>query len=481
MAAIALCNFTAFADFDINSKDDLVTFRDKVNSGTTYEGETVYLNVDVDLGNASWTPIANTTNADGNGFRGTFDGKGHKISNFSVSITKSGTPTYAFAGFFGLNRGNIKNLHISNANIYAEAQRLNNDSFAGTIAAINRGTITNCMVSSTSVKAHNNYGVWHTDVTPCSSIAAGIAAAQWGGTVSNCYVTDNVTIETTRKTNSTKLYSNRIANNWEEQDRSGTVSNCCTSNSEYANSVCNAKNNAAIVYTNWGTAPSGYPNEPYLWNANGITPNVNTDFVLLGVDNSQAQAGSIRNNAIVLHNANKKDFSYNGTTYALYPAGSNVVVEFYLEGHVGDWSSQDYGYYVEQITDNNGNILAETNDATYTSPENGMDEEGNSTFSYETGRFLRKQQYTIAMPSAMTTLSYTTIAVIPSSVEGLETEACIYGANGCVVVEAATDGNITIVDMAGRIVYNGKVTQGRNELSIERGFYIVNGTKVVVR
>jgi hypothetical protein len=185
-------------------------------------------------------------------------------------------------------------------------------------------------------------------VTPCSSIAAGIAAAQWGGTVSNCYVTDNVTIETTRKHSSTKLYSNRIANNWEEQDRSGTVSNCCTSNSEYTNSVCNAKNNAAIVYTNWGTAPSGYPNEPYLWNANGITPNVNTDFVLLGVDNSQAQAGSIRNNAIVLHNANKKDFSYNGTTYALYPAGSDVVVEFYLEGHVGDWSSQDYGYYVEQ-------------------------------------------------------------------------------------------------------------------------------------
>ena len=48
------------------------------------------------------------------------------------------------------------------------------------------------------------------------------------------------------------------------------------------------------------------------------------------------------------------------------------------------------------------------------------------------------------------------------------------------VVEAATAGNVTIVDMAGRIVYNGLVKEGRNEIALERGFYVVNGVKVVL-
>lgn len=85
------------------------------------------------------------------------------------------------------------------------------------------------------------------------------------------------------------------------------------------------------------------------------------------------------------------------------------------------------------------------------------------------------------MPAAATTLYYTTEAVIPSSVERVEAATRIYGANGVAVVEAAGDSNVTVVDMAGRVVYNGKVSQGRNELTLDRGFYIVNGTKVVVR
>jgi len=40
---------------------------------------------------------------------------------------------------------------------------------------------------------------------------------------------------------------------------------------------------------------------------------------------------------------------------------------------------------------------------------------------------------------------------------------------------------VRVVDMAGRMVYNGRVAEGRNEIALERGFYIVNGVKVVVR
>ena len=85
----------------INNRTDLETFRNDVNNGTTFSGQTVYLNVDIDLGGASWTPIANTYNKDGNGFQGTFDGQGHTISNFNCTIKRGGYNKPAFAGLFG--------------------------------------------------------------------------------------------------------------------------------------------------------------------------------------------------------------------------------------------------------------------------------------------------------------------------------------------------------------------------------------------
>ena len=39
----------------------------------------------------------------------------------------------------------------------------------------------------------------------------------------------------------------------------------------------------------------------------------------------------------------------------------------------------------------------------------------------------------------------------------------------------------SIMAASAPVVYNGKVSEGRNELALDRGFYIVNGTKVIVR
>lgn len=602
MAVIAMSSFTANADFQINSKTDLETFRNNVNNGTTYAGETIYLNVDIDMGGASWTPIANNKSENSSLFQGIFNGQGHTISSFNVNVNNSvGTlasaseyNSNAFAGLFGTNSGVIKNLKISNAVISATTNGIQTSSCAGAIVGLNRGTVTNCQASNCTISATQNYGAVSIG-NKHMAIACGIAGATRSGClVSDCYSIGNncsISVKSGWGANAGKA-TDEISFNWED-DSNPTITNCCTTSSDYFNSWRKAHVDAAVAYVNnFG----GSEAEPYWWNSDGITPYITHAFridntqatisanasydkvaIVDGVADtytydgytydifpsnhtinvtahpqglpvngddagyvvttvSQGSIGTYQDNTIIVDNHYTRSQSINGVaTPSIYPtdatvlsyntehtglynltfadhgtdvavryeaaiittpnkisnpaggefnmyhAGDNVVIEFYLEGHVGDWSSKDFGYYIGEITDNNGNVLATTNDATYTMPENGMDEEGNPTFSYETGRFLRKQQFTIPMPAAKTTLYYTTIATIPTSVEGVESNSRIYGAEGCVVIEAAADGIATVVDMTGRTVYNGRVSQGRNELSLVRGFYIVNGTKVIVR
>ena len=63
---VILSFFSASADLWINNAADLRTFRDAVNNGTTYSGQTVYLTTDINLNGESWTPIANTPKGNDN-------------------------------------------------------------------------------------------------------------------------------------------------------------------------------------------------------------------------------------------------------------------------------------------------------------------------------------------------------------------------------------------------------------------------------
>ena len=215
------------------------------------------------------------------------------------------------------------------------------------------------------------------------------------------------------------------------------------------------------------------PATPYYLDENTGEP-TSIIYYVVDVDDSRAAAGSVRQGAAIIHNDSKMDFVYNDATYALYPAGNTVTVEFYLEGYSGNWGSA--GFLVGDITDANG--VALENSLVSVVGDDGMDENGNSTWNAATDRFMRKMCYEVTVPTANTTICYTT--TIPTSVEGVESDNRIYTAGGYVVVEAATAGNVTIVDMAGRIVYNGLVKEGRNEIALERGFYVVNGVKVVL-
>lgn len=99
----------------ISSLSDLLEFRDDVNDGYNYSGETVKLTQDIVIpsGQSFGTPIGST---EAKAFAGVFDGQNHKIVNLKISAA-----TCAFI-YFGTNC-TIKNLSFENVNITATTQR----------------------------------------------------------------------------------------------------------------------------------------------------------------------------------------------------------------------------------------------------------------------------------------------------------------------------------------------------------------------
>lgn len=99
-----------FADVTIKTVGQLKAFRDAVNSGTSYDGENIYLKFDLDLKDEAeaWTPIGDATNP----FMGNFEGWGHKISNLKVEGSKD------YAGLFGyIDRGSVRDVGVEGSGV----------------------------------------------------------------------------------------------------------------------------------------------------------------------------------------------------------------------------------------------------------------------------------------------------------------------------------------------------------------------------
>ena len=82
----------------IKNASDLIAFSKVVNSGTSYNGTTVFLDADIDFsGDLSdeLEPIGTYTN----NFKGTFNGQGHTISNLAMKSSSS-----RYVGLFGYSR-----------------------------------------------------------------------------------------------------------------------------------------------------------------------------------------------------------------------------------------------------------------------------------------------------------------------------------------------------------------------------------------
>ena len=128
----------------ISNLAELKAFRDKVNSGTTYDGETVTLTADIDLNNEAWTPIGNGTNK----FLGTFDGGNNTISNLKVDVDTDNAGLFGFASV-------IKNVKIVNADVSGVVCV---GALAGELES-SVGTVDSCHVSGTiTITGENSVG-----------------------------------------------------------------------------------------------------------------------------------------------------------------------------------------------------------------------------------------------------------------------------------------------------------------------------------
>ena len=183
----------------IATADDLVTFRDLVNSVGAGKTSTLYakLTDNIDLsGQTNWTPIGLSSSK---AFAGEFDGNGHTISGLTI---KDATTQYQ--GLFGyVKNGTIKNLTVDGS------VETSNNQAAGIVGYGYPVTIENCTneVAVTSTAKGNIGGVvgvasGASKIIKCSNegnisgaaqLVGGIAGSASGATIQNCENSGTIT------------------------------------------------------------------------------------------------------------------------------------------------------------------------------------------------------------------------------------------------------------------------------------------------
>ena len=208
---------------EIGTAEGLAQFARNVSDGSRngYEGTRIKLTDDIDCSGIDWVPIGMADMDDltdiSSMFRGTFDGKGHIISNITFT---SAEPVFG-AGLFGMNLGTVKHLTVENVNINCTDTKsmaiggvvgynmdgdihdvmLTGDNTitgsvaVGGIAGGSTGTIHDCNVDGTmiNVTGDNQFTddrIILSDMAQCGGLVIGECM---GGTVYNCNAKGTVT------------------------------------------------------------------------------------------------------------------------------------------------------------------------------------------------------------------------------------------------------------------------------------------------
>ena len=161
--------------YQIATADQLLALSATVNDGSAngYSGQFFVLTADIDLDGIAWQPIGHLDLTDQSNmsvmFMGTFDGRGHTISN----ITFSSDEPVCGAGIIGMNLGEVKNLNAKNISINCT----NDFSMAiGCMVGFNMG----CAIHDVTLTGENS-------VSGVNCIG-GIAGGNSSGMLANCSV-----------------------------------------------------------------------------------------------------------------------------------------------------------------------------------------------------------------------------------------------------------------------------------------------------
>ena len=331
-------------DMQIKYKEELEYFRNKVNSGKTYEGETITQIRDIDLqGSASnpWTPIGSSETKT---FKGTYDGKEYHIDNLYINSTLN------YQGLFGYLIGNIQNLGIETGTILGGNKNTTNHDLSSTGAIsgyLNGGTIENCYnkininasgysvsgicgkVVEGKIKRCYNTGNITGDITVIYGVTSGIACLgrtyNLGGgdrLIDECYNTGNITTYS-------KTYQNSRATGIGEQNSATDGHTSCISN-------CYNTGEIKIISTaNPDTCPV----------ASGICGQLGQNAVVKNCYN----IGKISVSAV----ASVQNIRQAGIVGCIYLPDTSIVNNYYLSGtapyEVGEYSSGNYHAYVGNV------------------------------------------------------------------------------------------------------------------------------------
>ena len=183
-------------NYTVTSAEGLKAVADIANNGNL--GINITLTENINLTDMDWAPIGIDYNHQ---YTGTFDGGGHTITGLTVTTSDQ------YAGLFGYLSGTVKDVTLKDVKIESN----NEISDVGGVAGQSYGNIENCSVSgSVSGSGTNSIagGVvgYQTggSITGCSSsatvnaggVAGGVVGlADGGATLTACYATGNVTIE----------------------------------------------------------------------------------------------------------------------------------------------------------------------------------------------------------------------------------------------------------------------------------------------
>ncbi len=152
----------------IDSAAQFAGFAKQVRDGTSYSGKTVYLQTDIDLNKKSFDGIGWD-----NQFAGTFDGKGHTVSNVSRDVSHD-----AFALFPRVNNATIKNLTVDGITVKNTHGSGSTGALVGRV--YNSVTVTDCHVKNADINGTKYTG-------------GIIGELQSKGTVTNCSFEGKIT------------------------------------------------------------------------------------------------------------------------------------------------------------------------------------------------------------------------------------------------------------------------------------------------
>lgn len=159
--------------YNIVSAAGVKSLADLVNAGDNFEGKTIVLTADANLGGEEWMPIGNGTRKSagytGNAFKGTFDGNGKTISGLKISNAADNEEDGK--ALFGIvDGGTVKNLTLTDVSVSVS----NGNVASGCVGVlINGGTVDNVTVSGS--------------VSGSEAAAGVVSRVIKNGTVRNCH------------------------------------------------------------------------------------------------------------------------------------------------------------------------------------------------------------------------------------------------------------------------------------------------------